>query len=167
MRWTNASIALSHRHAVVPCRLSFSCVRWQSSKAAPESPPTPRPSPSPDRPITHFGFQSIPTEEKESLVRSVFSSVAGSYDTMNDVMSLGIHRLWKDTLITRMGPGPQTRLLDVAGGTGDIAFRFLKAANGKDAVVNVVDINPDMLQVGRNRALQMGFSHGTRISLLA
>ena len=67
---------------------------------------------------THFGFKSIPTETKESLVRNVFSSVAESYDVMNDFMSAGIHRVWKDQFVKKIGPNPYMKLLDVAGGTG-------------------------------------------------
>ncbi|XP_063396147.1 2-methoxy-6-polyprenyl-1,4-benzoquinol methylase, mitochondrial-like isoform X1 [Mytilus trossulus] len=75
---------------------------------------------------THFGFQNIPENEKEDKVYEVFKNVASSYDLMNDAMSAGVHRLWKDHFIRRLGPTPGTKLLDVAGGTGDIAFRFLK-----------------------------------------
>lgn len=75
---------------------------------------------------THFGFDSIPENEKEEKVHEVFKNVANSYDTMNDAMSFGIHRLWKDYFMMQLAPTPDTKLLDVAGGTGDIAFRFLK-----------------------------------------
>ncbi|XP_008071752.1 2-methoxy-6-polyprenyl-1,4-benzoquinol methylase, mitochondrial isoform X2 [Carlito syrichta] len=74
---------------------------------------------------THFGFESVSEEEKGGKVYQVFESVAKKYDVMNDVMSLGIHRVWKDLLLSKMRPIPGTKLLDVAGGTGDIAFRFL------------------------------------------
>nr|XP_061785995.1 2-methoxy-6-polyprenyl-1,4-benzoquinol methylase, mitochondrial-like [Nerophis lumbriciformis] len=74
---------------------------------------------------THFGFETVPEEEKAKKVYEVFENVAQKYDIMNDAMSLGIHRLWKDALLHAMHPQPGTRLLDVAGGTGDIAFRFL------------------------------------------
>uniref|UniRef100_A0A671PQR8 Coenzyme Q5, methyltransferase n=1 Tax=Sinocyclocheilus anshuiensis TaxID=1608454 RepID=A0A671PQR8_9TELE len=75
---------------------------------------------------THFGFQTVPEEEKAGKVYKVFESVAKKYDVMNDAMSLGIHRLWKDTLLHIMNPQPGLRLLDTAGGTGDISFRFLE-----------------------------------------
>ncbi|KAK3781683.1 hypothetical protein RRG08_043593 [Elysia crispata] len=75
---------------------------------------------------THFGFQSVAEEEKEHKVYEVFENVASSYDVMNDAMSAGIHRLWKDAFVEKFSPSPGTKLLDVAGGTGDIAFRFLK-----------------------------------------
>ncbi|KAL4677531.1 hypothetical protein H8959_020205 [Pygathrix nigripes] len=74
---------------------------------------------------THFGFETVPEEEKRGKVYQVFESVAKKYDVMNDMMSLGIHRVWKDLLLWKMRPLPGTQLLDVAGGTGDIAFRFL------------------------------------------
>ncbi|CAK6440427.1 unnamed protein product [Pipistrellus nathusii] len=74
---------------------------------------------------THFGFETVSEEEKGDKVYQVFESVAKKYDVMNDMMSLGIHRVWKDVLLWRMHPFPGTQLLDVAGGTGDIAFRFL------------------------------------------
>ncbi|KAJ3081769.1 2-hexaprenyl-6-methoxy-1,4-benzoquinone methyltransferase [Quaeritorhiza haematococci] len=111
---------------------------------------------------THFGFKTVLEDEKEQLVGKVFGNVAQSYDIMNDVMSFGIHRLWKDYFMRTLAPGPTTKLLDVAGGTGDIAFRFLeyvKAAHGdrSNANVTVVDINPAMLKVGEERAKQFGY----------
>ena len=91
----------------------------------------------------------------------VFQNVAKNYDIMNDFMSVGIHRLWKDELIQTLAPGPGTNLLDVAGGTGDIAFRFLNYVknmhSSNDARVQVVDINPSMLDVGRSRAQDFKF----------
>lgn len=102
---------------------------------------------------THFGFKTVNEDEKETLVRNVFDSVASKYDLMNDLMSLGIHRLWKDGLIEWLNPRPDMRLLDVGGGTGDIAFRFLKRGGGS---VMVSDINPNMLEVGKKRALDKG-----------
>lgn len=74
---------------------------------------------------THFGFENVKEEEKAKRVRKVFDDVANSYDKMNDTMSFGLHRIWKDIFIDRLGPTSGTKLLDVAGGTGDIAFRFL------------------------------------------
>ena len=98
---------------------------------------------------TDFGFQSIPWEEKTARVRGVFDSVAGRYDLMNDLMSGGLHRLWKAAFITWLRPRPNMHLLDLAGGTGDIAFRFLAAGGG---TVTVADINQEMLLVGKGRA---------------
>ncbi|KAJ2379691.1 hypothetical protein GGI05_006555, partial [Coemansia sp. RSA 2603] len=108
-----------------------------------------------DSTTTHFGFKTVPSSMKETLVRNVFSNVASSYDIMNDAMSLGIHRLWKDHFLRTMAPAPNTRLLDVAGGTGDIAQRFLEYqdAHGgsKGSSVHMVDINPEMLAEGERR----------------
>ncbi|AWM85559.1 bifunctional demethylmenaquinone methyltransferase/2-methoxy-6-polyprenyl-1,4-benzoquinol methylase UbiE [Microvirga sp. 17 mud 1-3] len=102
---------------------------------------------------THFGFQSVPLGEKQGRVNEVFHSVAGRYDLMNDLMSAGLHRLWKNTLVAMLRP-PRDRAfrhLDVAGGTGDVAFRILEAG-GPATHVTVLDINGDMLSVGRERA---------------
>lgn len=105
--------------------------------------------------MTHFGYKTIPKAQKQKQVASVFSSVAPSYDIMNDVMSLGIHRSWKDYLIKMLGPNAETRLLDVAGGTGDIGLRFLKAGGG---TVTILDINPDMLEIGRQKAKELSIN---------
>ncbi|MCP8938623.1 bifunctional demethylmenaquinone methyltransferase/2-methoxy-6-polyprenyl-1,4-benzoquinol methylase UbiE [Alsobacter sp. SYSU M60028] len=101
---------------------------------------------------THFGFSTVRLEEKQTLVDDVFHKVARRYDIMNDLMSAGLHRAWKDALVSALRP-PRDKpfaLLDVAGGTGDIAFRVLEAA-GPDASATVLDINGDMLAVGRDR----------------
>ncbi len=105
---------------------------------------------------THFGFKTVKEEEKSSLVRDVFDSVAGKYDIMNDLMSLGVHRLWKDGLIEWLKPHKNMHLLDVGGGTGDIAFKYLKRGGGS---VVVSDINPNMLEVGKKRAIDKGLLH--------
>jgi len=99
---------------------------------------------------THFGFQDIPEEEKAGRVRGVFGSVASKYDIMNDVMSVGIHRLWKDAMMDWLAPRPGTKLLDVAGGTGDISFRYLARAGNAHATV--LDLTEPMLIEGRKRA---------------
>ncbi len=99
---------------------------------------------------THFGFRSVAEDEKAGLVRGVFASVAARYDLMNDLMSAGVHRLWKDAMIDWLAPRPGQRLIDVAGGTGDIAFRFLARAPGASAVV--CDLTEPMLVRGRARA---------------
>ena len=96
----------------------------------------------------NFGDQLVSREEKTRRVGSVFSSVARNYDVMNDLMSAGMHRRWKNRFVAKVAPRPHERILDMAGGTGDIAFRM--AARG--ALVTVSDINPDMLEVGRERA---------------
>jgi demethylmenaquinone methyltransferase/2-methoxy-6-polyprenyl-1,4-benzoquinol methylase len=109
-----------------------------------------------DRPdqTTHFGFRDVPLEDKQTLVNDVFHSVASRYDLMNDLMSMGLHRVWKDLMINALNPPRSDKpfaLLDVAGGTGDIAFRAAKAA-GPGFRATVCDINSDMLGVGRERA---------------
>ncbi|EAQ03046.1 ubiquinone/menaquinone biosynthesis methyltransferase UbiE [Pseudooceanicola batsensis HTCC2597] len=103
-----------------------------------------------DQNTTHFGFETVPESEKAGRVRGVFSSVASRYDVMNDAMSLGIHRLWKDAMMDWLAPRPGQRLLDVAGGTGDISFRFLKRAGSGHATV--LDLTEPMLAEGRQRA---------------
>jgi demethylmenaquinone methyltransferase/2-methoxy-6-polyprenyl-1,4-benzoquinol methylase len=103
---------------------------------------------------THFGFRDVPLGDKQALVNDVFHSVASRYDLMNDLMSLGLHRVWKDIMINTLNPPKSDApfaLLDVAGGTGDIAFRAAKAA-GSGFRATVCDINIDMLEVGRTRA---------------
>ncbi len=103
-----------------------------------------------DTRTTHFGFREVPEGDKAGMVHGVFSRVAGRYDLMNDLMSGGIHRLWKDAMLDWLAPRPGQRLLDVAGGTGDIAFRFLRRAPGATAVV--CDMTEGMLAEGRKRA---------------
>ncbi|HRK97913.1 MAG TPA: bifunctional demethylmenaquinone methyltransferase/2-methoxy-6-polyprenyl-1,4-benzoquinol methylase UbiE [Alphaproteobacteria bacterium] len=103
-----------------------------------------------------FGRKSVTPQEKTQMVLGVFDSVASRYDLMNDLMSLGIHRLWKDTLIRKIRPTPHLSYLDVAGGTGDIAFRIAEKA-GKDAKITISDINVSMLEVGKARAIDRGY----------
>jgi len=101
---------------------------------------------------THFGSRKVRIDAKQGLVDDVFHKVAGRYDLMNDLMSLGLHRVWKDLLVAKLRP-PRRRPfnhLDVAGGTGDVAFRV--AAGGEGVEVTVVDVNPEMLRVGEERA---------------
>ena len=99
---------------------------------------------------THFGFQTVPESEKAGRVQGIFGSVASKYDVMNDAMSLGIHRVWKDAMMDWLAPRPSQRLLDVAGGTGDVSFRFLARAGDAEAVV--CDLTEPMLVEGRKRA---------------
>lgn len=105
-----------------------------------------------------FGYESVPLEEKQELVDDVFSSVARRYDLMNDLMSGGLHRTWKGALVTALNPpksGRPWKLVDVAGGTGDIAFRVAERSRGHAEIV-VADINPEMLKVGEERAEKRG-----------
>ena len=113
----------------------------------------PEKEPGPKSNKTDFGYRRVAEDEKSSLVRDVFDSVAPRYDLMNDLMSLGVHRLWKRVMTDWLAPRPGMRLLDVGGGTGDIAFRFLKRGGGP---VTVVDINEEMLKQGRDRAVDKG-----------
>ncbi|CDW87522.1 ubiquinone menaquinone biosynthesis [Stylonychia lemnae] len=126
-----------------------------------------------------FGFKDVNYEEKEKMVRQVFSNVADSYDVMNDAMSLGVHRCWKDQFVNQLGPlrtrrvvvetsnqerEEKLKVIDVAGGTGDISFRILNKAK-KDSPtqlsvdITVSDINPNMLEVGKKRAVEQGLFH--------
>jgi demethylmenaquinone methyltransferase/2-methoxy-6-polyprenyl-1,4-benzoquinol methylase len=106
---------------------------------------------------THFGFETVDEAEKAGRVHGVFTSVAARYDLMNDAMSLGIHRLWKDALVDWLAPWPGMRLIDVAGGTGDIAFRFLSRLKGMGHAT-VVDMTAGMLAEGRKRAEATDFA---------
>lgn len=129
-------------------------------------PMSPLPDPGQDSPATaSFGFQEVDPTVKPGLVRGVFDSVASRYDLMNDLMSGGVHRLWKRSMIEWLHPRPGQHLIDVAGGTGDIAFRFLERAATKAAPtdptrVSVVDLTPAMLAVGRDRAIDRGCLRG-------
>lgn len=111
--------------------------------------PVPPPGPS----EVDFGFRAVPREAKKPLVRAVFDSVAPRYDLMNDLMSLGVHRAWKQVFATALDPRPNRTLLDLAGGTGDISFGWLGRGGGH-AILS--DINAAMLAVGRDRALSRG-----------
>lgn len=114
---------------------------------------------------THFGARTVPLDDKQGLVDAVFHQVADRYDLMNDLMSGGVHRLWKDALVARLAP-PRTgrapyRVLDMAGGTGDVAQRIIDASFGY-AEVTVADINADMLRVGAERAKAWRFGTQAR-----
>src|SRR5213083_2540749 len=102
----------------------------------------------------NFGDELVSPEEKTRLVGQVFSSVARRYDLMNDLMSAGMHRLWKDRFVARVKPRAGEQVLDMAGGTGDVAFRMAR----RGAQVTVADINADMLEVGKNRAEGRGLT---------
>jgi len=106
-----------------------------------------------------FGNKQVDAEEKTKLVRGVFDSVADRYDLMNDLMSGGVHRLWKDHFIRMIRPKPQDHYLDVAGGTGDIAFRIRKVA-GPQTRVTICDLDEAMINIGRDRAVNKGWLDG-------
>jgi ubiquinone/menaquinone biosynthesis methyltransferase len=111
----------------------------------------------PNQTQTHFGFKQVDANQKSSLVGQVFSSVASKYDVMNDFMSAGLHRLWKDKMVKELKflPNQNYKTIDVAGGTGDIAFRIFKKAKEQnaDVQIEVADINAQMLEVGKARAV--------------
>ena len=121
--------------------------------------------PDSERQYADFGAREVSLADKQALVDGVFRNVARRYDLMNDLMSFGLHRAWKDALVTAVNP-PRSRpfaLLDVAGGTGDIAMRVV-GAGGAETVATVCDINPDMLAVGRERAEARGQAHALRFA---
>jgi demethylmenaquinone methyltransferase/2-methoxy-6-polyprenyl-1,4-benzoquinol methylase len=109
-----------------------------------------------------FGYRPVPRAEKAGMVRAVFDSVAPNYDRMNDLMSLGVHRLWKNIFVNDLRPSPRETLLDLAGGTGDISFGWLKRGGGP---VLLTDINFAMLSVGRDRALDRGFANDVSLAV--
>ena len=119
--------------------------------------PGPQPGPQPDGDTTDFGFRAVPRAEKKPMVRQVFDSVARRYDVMNDLMSLGVHRVWKRIFVAALDPHPRRHLLDLAGGTGDISFGW-RDAGGGPAILS--DINQAMLSVGRDRAIERGHAAG-------
>jgi len=116
-----------------------------------------------DRDTTDFGFREVPRAEKASLVRQVFDSVAPRYDLMNDLMSLGIHRIWKRIFVNAIACSPRETLLDLAGGTGDITFGAL--ARGAGHVI-LTDVNAEMLEVARKRALDRGIVEGIEFAVV-
>ncbi|EYE95030.1 class I SAM-dependent methyltransferase [Aspergillus ruber CBS 135680] len=163
-----------------------------SAKRRLATPPTPyrcfscslrsQDQPRKDGQTTHFGFKDVPEAQKESMVGAVFSSVASSYDTMNDLMSMGIHRLWKDHFVRSLNPGSALpsrdtdstgkgwNILDIAGGTGDIAFRMLDHATNinhdRNTRVTISDINPDMLAEGKKRSIDTPYYNTNRLSFM-
>ena len=127
----------------------------------------------PNKETIDFGFKTVPKDSKQTLVNQVFASVAGNYDVMNDLMSLGVHRIWKNQFIEDLGLlycGSQVKFLDVAGGTGDIAFRLIEkmktetaglGEREETAHVTVLDINAAMLEVGKKRAQEYRYTNMT------
>lgn len=114
---------------------------------------------------THFGYREVPVQEKAGLVHEVFESVAGNYDLMNDLMSLGVHRAWKQDFAARSGVLPGDRVLDLAGGTGDIAALMSKRVGSNGKVV-LTDINEAMLDVGRRRLEDRGIVKNVEFALV-
>jgi len=157
------SLSSSLKRSLVRARVSNATLRYASSQTSSSN--------SDQQKTTSFGFQTIPEEAKESLVKNVFDSVASKYDLMNDASSLGVHRLWKDQFVTDLKPGRNGPLkcLDVAGGTGDIALRILDYAREKyadrETTVEVVDINAQMLKEGYRRFKQTMY-HNSQLSNL-
>src|SRR5580658_8528124 len=116
------------------------------------------PMPSTQGEQTDFGFRTVDLDAKQAMVDDIFHTVARRYDLMNDLMSGGLHRVWKDVMVTALNPPRDDRpfaVIDVAGGTGDVAFRIAQAG-GAGTQVTVCDINPDMLAVGHERAADRG-----------
>ncbi|KAK7469114.1 2-hexaprenyl-6-methoxy-1,4-benzoquinone methyltransferase [Stygiomarasmius scandens] len=156
------SLSSSLKRSLVRARVSNATLRYASSQTSSSS--------SDQQKTTSFGFQTIPEEAKESLVKNVFDSVASKYDLMNDASSLGVHRLWKDQFVTDLKPGRNGPLkcLDVAGGTGDIALRILDYAREKyadrETTVEVVDINAQMLKEGYRRFKQTMYHNTPQVS---
>jgi demethylmenaquinone methyltransferase/2-methoxy-6-polyprenyl-1,4-benzoquinol methylase len=105
---------------------------------------------------THFGYKDVPKEEKQAMVADVFHSVAAKYDVMNDLMSFGVHRLWKRFTVDMSGVRPGNKVLDLAGGTGDLTKKFSKIVGPSGKVV-LADINSSMLEVGRERLTNQGY----------
>jgi len=128
------------------------------SEQSPEAPRAAKPG------TVDFGYKEVPAAEKAQHVRAVFDSVADKYDLMNDLMSAGVHRLWKRYTLSQTGLRPGQTALDVAGGTGDIAAGMAKQV-GANGLVVLSDINAAMLEVGRNRLLDRGLMHNVRFSL--
>jgi demethylmenaquinone methyltransferase/2-methoxy-6-polyprenyl-1,4-benzoquinol methylase len=116
-----------------------------------------------DNKTTHFGFEQVPVEDKVRRVAGVFDAVADRYDVMNDVMSLGVHRLWKRLAIDLCGVRPGNRVLDLAAGTGDLTGRFSRLV-GEQGQVIAADINSAMLNVGRDRLLDRGVCRNVRFT---
>ena len=115
------------------------------------------------KPTTHFGYETVPLTDKVQRVRGVFDSVAGNYDLMNDLMSGGLHRLWKRYTIDQAAVRPGQQVLDLAGGTGDLARRFASIV-GKDGHVTLADINHSMLTEGRRRLIDAGVAGNLSIA---
>ncbi|KAG9243104.1 ubiE/COQ5 methyltransferase family-domain-containing protein [Calycina marina] len=173
------ALRISARQFLRSARRSYPechCIRQFSSTVQQAVEPT-QPQPPLNERTTHFGFETVAEAQKEQRVAGVFSNIAASYDAMNDFMSLGIHRLWKDHFVRSINPGttnptnPQGwKMLDIAGGTGDIAFRLLDHSTlincNPASKIIVSDINPEMLDEGRKRSLKTSYANSPRLEFL-
>jgi len=167
-----ATTRLLLTRATRPAKLSSGLLtRTHSSTSTKPQPPPPFQYDAfeldPNEPKTHFGYKDVPEQAKQSLVGQVFSSVASSYDVMNDAMSLGIHRLWKDHYVKSLDPHGDIHCLDVAGGTADIALRILDHArlahSDRQTKVTILDINPDMLAEGQKKVNRTMYYGGDQV----
>ncbi|MBU2885585.1 bifunctional demethylmenaquinone methyltransferase/2-methoxy-6-polyprenyl-1,4-benzoquinol methylase UbiE [Gilvimarinus agarilyticus] len=116
-----------------------------------------------EKKTTHFGFETVDIDQKAERVAGVFHSVAGKYDLMNDLMSGGVHRLWKRLTIEKAAVRPGHKVLDIAGGTGDLSYQFARQV-GKDGLVILADINDSMLKVGRDKLLDKGVAGNLEVT---
>lgn len=176
---TQDALARHGRYLSMTSLAGFASGGSNDTSESPEKDATPSPSGSA---TTSFGYRDVFVEEKEGMVREVFDKVAPSYDLMNDLMSAGVHRAWKDYLVSKVGVFPGMTHLDVAGGTGDVAFRVLRALRAEEAAtrraagggmsrsdsssagrVIVSDINTAMLREGEKRAAKHGLSRSTDV----
>ena len=149
-----STLVISSTRSFSIMAIPLGCGPWRTRHP---NPPHPSASAPPEQ--ASFGYRDVPAAEKAGLVRQVFESVAPRYDLMNDLMSGGVHRLWKNALVDVLNPRPGEKFLDVAGGTGDVAFRILRR-QGERPDVTVCDINAAMLAVGRDRAVDRGLLKG-------
>lgn len=165
----------SAKSLLKPRLFSTSSSLFNSHNLGPVGEPKPEPTPKTSEKVTHFGFKTVAEDQKEKLVHDVFSNVAANYDYMNDAMSIGIHRLWKDYFVSKLDPGRRPggqplNFLDVAGGTGDIAFRILEHAarvhGDVESKMTITDINGDMLKEGEKRALDTPWKDGSRLTFI-
>ncbi|XP_014489279.1 PREDICTED: 2-methoxy-6-polyprenyl-1,4-benzoquinol methylase, mitochondrial [Dinoponera quadriceps] len=161
---TNVCINLMRRSQILSRRVKAAVIKRACSKIS-------NTSLEDDEKTTHFGFQKIKESEKAKEVYTIFQNIADSYDKMNDAMSMGIHRIWKDIFIQELGPTHGTHLLDSAGGTGDITFRYINFLRNTpnphnvSSHVTVCDINQNMLNVGQKRASELGLLQDSNCSI--
>jgi len=173
MAMSRQSVQVARRAFGGASRALHASTSYANAEAGPSKPATPNTTsssttPPPQDTQTHFGFRTVPESIKESLVGGVFSSVASNYNVMNDFMSVGVHRLWKDHYVKKLDPRGGIKCLDVAGGTGDIAMRILDHAKDKHfdrkTHVQMLDINPEMLEEGKRQFARTMYHDGPQIS---